>query len=69
MLNANEKHRRSIRMSGYDYSSCGAYYITICSFERRNIFGEIVEGKMLLNDCGRVVCVFRPNLITDSGPN
>ena len=55
MATVIEKHRRSIRMCGYHYSSCGAYFITICSFERKNIFGEIVDGKMLLNDYGLVV--------------
>jgi len=50
-----KKHRRSIRMCGYDYSLLGAYYITICSFERRNIFGEIAEGKMILKEYCRIV--------------
>ena len=24
-------HRRPIRLNGYDYSRCGAYFITICA--------------------------------------
>ena len=42
-------------MCGFDYSSCGAYFVTICAHERKNIFGEIVDGKMVLNNLGVVV--------------
>ena len=42
-------------MGGFDYSSCGAYFVTICSHDRKNIFGEIVDGKMELNRCGNIV--------------
>lgn len=34
--------RKNIRFKGYDYSSSGWYFITICSFERQCIFGNIV---------------------------
>ena len=27
-------HRRSIRLSGYDYSQPGAYFVTICTYDR-----------------------------------
>jgi REP element-mobilizing transposase RayT len=27
-------HRRSIRLKGYDYSSAGSYFITICTYQR-----------------------------------
>ena len=30
------------RMDGYDYSSEGAYFITICTKERECFFGEII---------------------------
>jgi REP element-mobilizing transposase RayT len=35
-------HRRSIRLQEYDYSQNGAYFITICTQNRQNIFGTIV---------------------------
>ena len=38
------KVRKSIRLNGYDYSTPGAYFITICAYNRKNIFGEIVAG-------------------------
>ncbi|MCI0699389.1 hypothetical protein L0337_46225 [candidate division KSB1 bacterium] len=48
-------HRRSIRLKGYDYSQAGAYFITICTHERECIFGEIRDGKMHLNEIGKIV--------------
>lgn len=52
MLN---KQRKTIRLRGYDYSSDGWYYVTICTFERRLFFGEIKNGKMVLNKYGEIV--------------
>lgn len=48
-------HRRSIRLRGYDYSSEGAYYVTIVAQRRECLFGEIVDGKMHLNEYGEIV--------------
>jgi REP element-mobilizing transposase RayT len=47
-------HRRSIRLKGYDYTQAGAYFITICTFQRENIFGEIVNREMKLSKFGLV---------------
>jgi len=47
-------HRRSIRLPGWDYTSAGAYFVTIVTHERMPLFGEIVDGEMRLNDAGRV---------------
>jgi len=48
-------HRRSIRLKGYDYSSTGAYFVTICVHQRECLFGEVCDGGMLVNPCGSVV--------------
>jgi REP element-mobilizing transposase RayT len=48
-------HRRSIRLKNYDYSSAGAYYVTIVTWRRDNLFGEIVNGEMKLNQAGKKV--------------
>jgi len=48
-------HRRSIRLPGYDYSSEGAYYVTIVTQGRECLFGEIFEGNMRLNEYGEIV--------------
>ena len=34
--------RKKNRLENYDYSSCGAYFITICTLERRNYFWKNV---------------------------
>ena len=47
-------HRRSIRLKGYDYTQPGAYFVTICSYQRMHVFGEIVDGEMILNDTGKI---------------
>jgi len=44
--------RRSIRLKGYDYSQAGAYFITICTQNRKCMFGEIIAGEMRLNAAG-----------------
>lgn len=48
-------HRRSIRLKGYDYSRPGAYFITICTQDRLNLFGKIKDHAMILNDPGQMV--------------
>jgi putative transposase len=54
MTEKPEHHRRSIRLSGYDYSQPGAYFVTLCAKNRECLFGEIVNGEMRLNDAGRM---------------
>ncbi len=48
-------HRRSIRLKGYDYSRAGAYFVTICTQNRECLFGDIVDGEMMLNKNGEIV--------------
>lgn len=48
-------HRRSIRLKGYDYAQVGAYFVTIVTQGRQCLFGEIVNGGMVLNDLGKIV--------------
>ena len=44
--------RKSPRLQGYDYSSEGAYFVTICTHQKRHIFGHIEQQKMTLNSHG-----------------
>ena len=53
--NPDKHHRRSIRLKGYDYSLSGAYFITLCTYQRQCLFGQIVEGEMRLNPFGQIV--------------
>ena len=48
-------HRRSIRLQGYDYSQPGAYFVTVCTYQKQCWFGEIHHGQMLLNQIGNIV--------------
>ncbi len=38
----NLPKRRPARLKGYDYSSAGAYFITVCSHNRKLLFSNIV---------------------------
>jgi putative transposase len=49
------KHRNSTRLREFDYTTNGAYFITICAFKREHIFGEILEGQMQHNAIGQIV--------------
>ena len=44
-----------MRLPDYDYSSCGAYFVTVCTQNRECLFGEIIDGEMELNEYGSVV--------------
>jgi REP element-mobilizing transposase RayT len=48
-------HRRSVRLKGYDYSQAGAYFVTIVAWQREMLFGEIVDGDLVLNELGEIV--------------
>lgn len=47
--------RQSARLSGYNYTQPGAYFITICTHEHHLIFGSIANDIMLLNPIGEIV--------------
>ena len=53
--NPDIHQRRSIRLKEYDYSQPGLYFITICAKDRENLFGQIENGKMILNVLGEIV--------------
>ncbi len=48
-------HRRSLRLRGYNYAQPGAYFVTICTHDRRPLFGEVIDGQMVLHTCGMIV--------------
>ena len=54
--------RKPHRLKDFDYSKDGFYFITICSKNRENIFGDVIVGadgcrpaQVALNDFGRIV--------------
>jgi REP element-mobilizing transposase RayT len=52
--NSDLHHRRSIRLQDYDYSQEGLYFITICCYDKECLFGEIVNGQVVLNNEGKI---------------
>ncbi len=52
--NPNIHHRKSIRLKGYDYSQVGLYFITICTQDRKCLFGKIENVEMVLIDAGMI---------------
>lgn len=48
-------HRRPIRLKEYDYSQPGAYFVTICAWDRKCFFGDVINGEMELNRYGRII--------------
>lgn len=55
VFNPDIHHRRSIRLKGWDYSQAGAYYITICAYQRECLFGYIENGEMYFSEYGQIV--------------
>lgn len=51
-----KKYRiKSTRLQNWDYSNNGYYFVTICSKDRVCLFGDIIDGKMILSDLGNFV--------------
>jgi len=59
MTKFRNKYRiESSRLRNWDYSSDGAYFITICTKDREHFFGEIVDGKMQFSENGKMAGEF-----------
>jgi len=50
----NTQKRKHLRLKWYDYSSPGWYYVTICTQNRKCLFGKINNGRMELNEFGEI---------------
>lgn len=51
----NKYRTQSARASFWDYSRDGLYYITICTYKRKMIFGHINNHEMILSPVGKIV--------------
>lgn len=47
--------RRPMRLTDFDYTSEGGYFVTIVVQDRRLLFGQVVDGVSLLNAQGEMV--------------
>ena len=52
--NQNRRIRKTFRLKNFDYSSKGAYFVTICTINSIPIFGEIINGIIVLNESGKI---------------
>ncbi|MBU0507410.1 transposase [bacterium] len=47
--------RKSIRLRAYDYTRAGVYFVTLCTHDRKAMFGEIRDGMMHANTVGEII--------------
>lgn len=72
-------HRRSIRLKNYDYAQPGGYFITIVTYQRDMLFGEITNGETpqggdvqlnalgnIADECWRAIPDHFPNVELDA---
>jgi hypothetical protein len=60
------KERKLNRLKNYNYSKGGYYYITICTQSIIPYFGEIKNGKTILNKSGEIADIYwkkSPNIM------
>ena len=51
----DKHHRRSVRLTEFDYAGAGAYFVTVCTRNKECLLGEVISGEMCLNACGEIV--------------
>ena len=50
----DKHHRQSIRLKEYDYSQPGAYFVTICTYQRECLLGHVEDGNIVLSVAGGI---------------
>lgn len=61
-MNDNLPHRKRLRLQWYDYSSCGAYFLTLGVKNRTSYFWKIIDGEMLLSEAWKIIDEYRKNI-------
>lgn len=59
----NLHKRKSPRRIQYDYASAGSYFVTICTKNRQNYFGEIKNWLMIFNELWEHCYLCRNNIL------
>ena len=54
-LHKNKYRVETTRLSAWDYSAAGYYFVTVCTFDRSCLFGDIGNGEMTLSPQGLIV--------------
>ena len=50
-----KQKRKQLRLGCFHYSSAGYYFITVCTYHRQALFGEICNGVVSLTEIGGIV--------------
>ena len=61
-MKASFGKRQSLRLRNYDYALPGAYFFTICTYDRSPLFGQINDSHVVLNEMGNIVAQTWPEL-------
>ncbi len=54
-MESERTSRRSIRLTEYDYSLAGMYFVTVVAQLKLCLFGHVTNEKMVLNDAGNMI--------------
>ena len=57
-FNPDIHHRESIRLKDFDYSSNGAYFITICTRDRECLFRGVTDGDVSNNFAAKMIDIW-----------
>jgi REP element-mobilizing transposase RayT len=49
------KSRKPNRLKVHNYSLPGYYFITICTKDKGNVLGKVINEKMILNKFGKII--------------
>jgi len=49
------KRKNSLRLSGYDYSQSGAYFVTILAHKRLHLFGTLENSVVVTSSLGTII--------------
>ena len=55
IIHKNFSRRKLLRLPDFDYSQEGWYFVTICTKDRKCLFGVVKNGEMILNEIGKIV--------------
>jgi putative transposase len=56
--------RKRLRLADFDYSTAGAYVVTVCARERRCLFGHVETDTMHLSRLGQMVADSLDGMVT-----
>ncbi|MCF6149966.1 MAG: transposase [Candidatus Kuenenia sp.] len=71
-LYKNKYRTGSVRLTEWDYSTEGHYFVTICTLHGECVFGEVIEEQVHLSSIGKIVAeewvkteIIRNNVLLD----